>query len=163
MIVPYNLDSSTFLPRGTTSDNQDQLWLGTLYVALHQADLPLTSSREIPHCITSFSSRQAAKMAASAVEGSEVVTTLSVSLGISKEVIAQIASLNEDAATVLRRVKDVFDERSSSDEKYRTDMANLRRARVNAGLSFACSVPLKAVSVIYFHWKVLHRTSLKKW
>ena len=79
-------------------------------------------------------------MAASVIEGSEVVTTLSVSLGISKEVIAQIASLNEDAATVLRRVKDVFDERSSSDEKYRTDMANLRRARVNAGLSFARSV-----------------------
>ena len=78
-------------------------------------------------------------MAASAVEESEVTTTLSVSLGLSKEVIAQIASLNEDAATLLRRVKEIFDERSSNDEKYRLDMANLRRARVNAGLSFCCN------------------------
>jgi len=75
-------------------------------------------------------------MAASAVEESEVVTSLSVLLGISKEVIAQTVSLNEDAATVLRRAKDVLDERAANDEKYRSDMANLRRARVNAGLCF---------------------------
>ena len=75
-------------------------------------------------------------MAASAIEESEVVTTLSVTLNISKEVIAQIASSSEDAAIVLRKVKEVFDERASSDEKYRADMANLRRARVNAGLWF---------------------------
>lgn len=73
-------------------------------------------------------------MAASAIEESEVVTTLSVTLNISKEVIAQIASSSEDAATVLRKVKEVLDERASNDEKYRADMANLRRARVNAGL-----------------------------
>ena len=73
-------------------------------------------------------------MAASAIEESEVVTTLSVTLNISKDVIAQIASSSEDAATVLRKVKEVLDERASSDEKYRADMANLRRARVNAGL-----------------------------
>ena len=76
-------------------------------------------------------------MAASAIEESEVVTTLSVSLNISKDVIAHIASLSEDTAAVLRRVKEVFDERTSSDEKYRLDMANLRRARVNAGLCFS--------------------------
>lgn len=62
------------------------------------------------------------------------MTTLSVTLNISKEVIAQIASSSEDAATVLRKVKEVLDERASNDEKYRADMANLRRARVNAGL-----------------------------
>ena len=73
-------------------------------------------------------------MAASAIEESEVVTTLSATLNISKEVIAQIASSSEDAATVLRKVKEVLDERASNDEKYRADMANLRRARVNAGL-----------------------------
>lgn len=73
-------------------------------------------------------------MAASAIEESEVVTTLSVTLNISKEVIAHIASSSEDAATVLRKVKEVLDERASNDEKYRADMANLRRARVNAGL-----------------------------
>ena len=73
-------------------------------------------------------------MAASAIEESEVVTTLSVTLNISKEVIAQIASSSEDAATALRKVKEVLDERASNDEKYRADMANLRRARVNAGL-----------------------------
>lgn len=72
-------------------------------------------------------------MAASAVEESEVVTTLSVNLGISKEVIAQFASLNEDAASVLLKVKQVLDENSSKDEKYRSDMGNLRRARVDAG------------------------------
>lgn len=76
-------------------------------------------------------------MAASVVEESDVVTTLSVSLGISKEIIAQITSLNEGVATVLHRVKDVFDERAACDEKYRSDMANLRRARVNAGLRFS--------------------------
>lgn len=75
-------------------------------------------------------------MAASAIEESEVVTTLSVTLNISKEVVAQIASSSEDAATVLRKVKEVFDKRASNDEKYRADMANLRRARVNAGLCF---------------------------
>ena len=62
------------------------------------------------------------------------MTTLSATLNISKEVIAQIASSSEDAATVLRKVKEVLDERASNDEKYRADMANLRRARVNAGL-----------------------------
>ncbi|CAH3021550.1 unnamed protein product [Porites evermanni] len=76
-------------------------------------------------------------MAASAIEESEVVTTLSVTLNISKEVIAQIASSSEDAATVLRKVKEVFDERASNDEKYRADMANLRRARVNAEQQFS--------------------------
>lgn len=75
-------------------------------------------------------------MAASALEESEVATTLSVTLNISKEVVAQIASSSEDAATVLRKVKEVFDKRTSNDEKYRADMANLRRARVNAGLCF---------------------------
>jgi len=44
--------------------------------------------------------------------------------------------LNEDAATVLRRAKDVLDERAANDEKYRSDMANLRRARVNAEQQF---------------------------
>lgn len=76
-------------------------------------------------------------MAASAVEESEVVKTLSVNLGISKDVIAQLASLNEDTATVLLKVKQVFDEHSSKDEKYRSDMGALRRARVDAGLNFA--------------------------
>ena len=76
-------------------------------------------------------------MAASVVvEESEVVTSLSHSLRISKDVLAQIANQSEDAASVLDRVKAVFDEYVSSEEKYRLDMANLRRARVNAGLSF---------------------------
>lgn len=90
----------------------------------------------IPHCIAIFKPLKAAKMAASALEESEVATTLSVTLNISKEVVAQIASSSEDAATVLRKVKEVFDKRASNDEKYRADMANLRRARVNAGLCF---------------------------
>ncbi|KAJ7387616.1 hypothetical protein OS493_000951 [Desmophyllum pertusum] len=76
-------------------------------------------------------------MAASAVEESEVVTTLSVNLGISKEVIAQFASLNEDAASVLLKVKQVLDENSSKDEKYRSDMSTLRRARVDAEQQFS--------------------------
>lgn len=77
------------------------------------------------------------KMAASAVEESEVVKTLSVTLGVSNEIIAQLASLSEDAATVLLKVKQVFDEYSTKDEKYRSDMAALRRARVDAGLDFS--------------------------
>ena len=72
-------------------------------------------------------------MAASAVEESEVVKTLSVILGISKDVIAQLASVNEDAATFLLKVKQVVDEYASKDEKIRLDMAALRRARVDAG------------------------------
>ena len=76
-------------------------------------------------------------MAASAVEESEVVKTLSVTLGISSEIVAQLASLGEDAATVLLKVKQVFDEHSNKDEKYRSDMASLRRARVDAGLNFS--------------------------
>lgn len=79
--------------------------------------------------------RLACKMAASAE--SEVVKTLSVTLGISSEIIAQLASLGEDAATVLLKAKQVFDEYSSKEEKYRTDMASLRRARVDAGLNFS--------------------------
>lgn len=81
--------------------------------------------------------RLAGKMAASVVEESEVVKTLSVTLGISSEIIAQLASLGEDAATVLLKAKQVFDEYSSKEEKYRTDMASLRRARVDAGLNFS--------------------------
>lgn len=81
--------------------------------------------------------RLAGKMAASAVEESEVVKTLSVTLGISSEIVAQLASLGEDAATVLLKAKQVFDEYSSKEEKYRTDMASLRRARVDAGLNFS--------------------------
>ncbi|XP_020609857.1 nucleoprotein TPR-like isoform X1 [Orbicella faveolata] len=76
-------------------------------------------------------------MAASAVEESEVVKTLSVTLGISSETIAQLASLSEDAATVLLKVKQVFDEHSNKDEKYRSDMASLRRARVDAEQQFS--------------------------
>lgn len=79
--------------------------------------------------------RKAAKMAASEVEESEVVKTLSDTLGISKEIIAQIAGLSEDSATVVLKVKQVLDEQASKDEKYRSDMGALRRARVDAGLN----------------------------
>ena len=82
-------------------------------------------------------------MAASAVEESEVVKTLSDSLGIPKDIIAQLASLNEDSATVLLKVKQVFDEHSSKDEKYRSDMGALRRARVDAGLNFSVKFDTK--------------------
>ena len=90
----------------------------------------------LPYHVTSYP-RLAGKMAASEVEESEVVKTLSVTLGISSEIIAQLASLGEDAATVLLKAKQVFDEYSSKEEKYRTDMASLRRARVDAGLNFS--------------------------
>lgn len=87
------------------------------------------------------------KMAASAevMEESEVVASLSHSLGISKDVLAKIASQNEETASVFSKAKAVFEELASSKEKYRLDMANLRRARVNAGLCcfcFLCSVAL---------------------
>ena len=75
-------------------------------------------------------------MAASAAEESEVVKTLSATLGISNEIVAQVASSSEDAATVLLKVKEGFDEYSNKDEKYRSDMAGLRRARVDAGFNF---------------------------
>jgi len=76
-------------------------------------------------------------MAASEVEESEVVKTLSVTLGISNEIIAQLASSSEDAATVLLKIKQLFDEHSNKDEKCRSDMASLRRARVDAGLNLS--------------------------
>lgn len=86
-------------------------------------------------------------MAASAeatAEG-EVVTSLSHFLGISKDVLTKIASQNEETASALRKARTVFEELASSEEKYRLDMANLRRARVNAGLccyGFLCSAVL---------------------
>ena len=93
-------------------------------------------------------SRQAAKMAASVGE-SEIVKTLSVTLGISNEIIAQLASSSEDAATVLLKVKQVFDEYSSKDEKNRSDMATLRRARVDAGLNFSVISVTNMLRVLY--------------
>ena len=97
------------------------------------------------------------KMAASAVavEESEVVTALSHSLGISKEILANVASYNEDSASVLGRVKAVFDERASSEEKYRLDMANLRRARVNAGLRFLAVLHLLECKSFNSYWNLL--------
>lgn len=80
--------------------------------------------------------RLTVKMAASVAEESEVVTTLSVILGISRELIAQLATKHEDATVFLRKVKQMFDEYSSKEEKIRSDMATLRRARVDAGLYF---------------------------
>ena len=76
-------------------------------------------------------------MAASEVEESEVVQTLSVTLGISNEIIAQLASSSEDAATVLLKIKQLFDEHTNKDDKCRSDMASLRRARVDAGLNLS--------------------------
>lgn len=76
-------------------------------------------------------------MAASEVEESEVVKTLSVTLGISNEIIAQLASSSEDAATVLLKIKQLFDEHTNKDDKCRSDMASLRRARVDAGLNLS--------------------------
>ncbi|CAH3109789.1 unnamed protein product [Pocillopora meandrina] len=75
-------------------------------------------------------------MAASAAEESEVVTTLSVILGISRELIAQLATKHEDATVFLLKVKQMFDEYSSKEEKIRSDMATLRRARVDAEQQF---------------------------
>lgn len=80
--------------------------------------------------------RLTAKMAASVAEESEVVPTLSVILGISRELIAQFATRHEDATVFLLKVKQMFDEYSSKEEKIRSDMATLRRARVDAGLYF---------------------------
>lgn len=76
-------------------------------------------------------------MAASAIEESEVVKSLSVTLGISSEIIAQLGSSSEDAGTVLLKIKQLFDEHSNKDEKCRSDMASLRRARVDAGLNLS--------------------------
>ncbi|XP_074635323.1 nucleoprotein TPR-like isoform X3 [Acropora palmata] len=78
-------------------------------------------------------------MAASAeatAEG-EVVTSLSHFLGISKDVLIKIASQNEETASALKKARTVFEELASSEEKYRLDMANLRRARVNAEQQFS--------------------------
>ena len=70
--------------------------------------------------------------------GAELEDSLSAALEISKEVITQVASLSEDATTVLRKCNDAFDKHTSQEAKWRSDLATLRRARVNSGSNCCC-------------------------
>lgn len=55
---------------------------------------------------------------------SEVVKILFVILGILSEIIVQFVSLGEDVVIVLFKVKQVFDEYLSKEEKYCIDMVS---------------------------------------
>ena len=78
------------------------------------------------------------KMAASSY-GIDELGSLSTLLGIPSELITELASGSEEVTKVLLKVKDYCDGQGSKEEKWRAELSNLRRARVNAGLTWGHS------------------------
>lgn len=74
-------------------------------------------------------------MAASNVEleGEDDFQVLSLHFGIPKETLIRISESSENADNLVKRSVLYLKEQSKKDQKWRTEMTSLRRARVNAG------------------------------
>ena len=65
---------------------------------------------------------------------------LSTNLGLPSEEIASLANRSEECTTLLLKMKNYCKGQVSKEEKYRSEIASLRRARVNAGLTLSYSL-----------------------
>lgn len=68
------------------------------------------------------------------VEEQDDCSVVSLNLDIPKETVIKIAESSEDASRFVKKVRESLKKQVEKEAKWRSEMTDLRRARINAGL-----------------------------